>query len=120
MEFPVLHNLEIFNVSFQSSFDQINMSGNVFDQCNDTKIATPSICTKDTSLDMAKIMTTEMPHLLQKTGTIALMPFLQQNDFSPFQVVIQYAIIQYTCTCQEDGKTTNGEISSVACQNYES
>ena len=94
MESPVLHNLEILTVSFQSSFDQINMSGNVFDQCNDTKIAKPFICTNDTSLDMAKIMTTEMPHL-KKAGTITLIPFLQQNDFSPFQVVIQYAIIRY-------------------------
>ena len=85
MEFPVLHNLEILNVSFQSSFDQINMSGNVFDQCNDTKIATPFICTKDTSLDMANIMKTGMPHLLQKTGTVTLIPFLQQNYFPLFK-----------------------------------
>ena len=76
MGFPVLHNLEILNVRFQSSFDQINMSRNVFDQCNDTKIATPFICPKDTSLDMAEIMTTKMPHLLQKIGTITLIPFM--------------------------------------------
>nr|XP_022308416.1 toll-like receptor 10 [Crassostrea virginica] len=51
MEFPVLHNLEILNVSFQSSFHQIKMSWDIFDKCNDTKIATPCTCTRDTSLD---------------------------------------------------------------------
>ena len=52
MEFPVLHNLEILNVSFQSSFHQNNLTGQFFDKCNDTKIATHCTCTKDILLDM--------------------------------------------------------------------
>nr|XP_022302085.1 toll-like receptor 6 [Crassostrea virginica]XP_022302086.1 toll-like receptor 6 [Crassostrea virginica] len=52
MEFTVLHNLEILNVSFQNSFHQMKMSGDAFDKCNDTKIAPPCSCTKDISLDM--------------------------------------------------------------------
>ncbi|XP_062620245.1 toll-like receptor 4, partial [Saccostrea cucullata] len=37
MEFAALHKLEVLNVSFQSTFHQVLMNRNFFDQCNDTR-----------------------------------------------------------------------------------
>jgi Leucine-rich repeat (LRR) protein len=37
MEFGVLHNLEILNISYQSAFHQVSMNGDFFNKCNDTR-----------------------------------------------------------------------------------
>ncbi|XP_056002206.1 toll-like receptor 4 [Ostrea edulis] len=37
MEFAVLHNLEILNISYQSSFHQVGMDGDFFKKCNDAR-----------------------------------------------------------------------------------
>ena len=76
MEFAVLYNLEILNVSFQDSFHQVGLNGAFAENCNDTRKIGPCVSVKGTVED------NDQSVMDRKINKGSLFPDLMNNVFT--------------------------------------